>query len=112
MSILREKSDHTPPRKKRGDTAHRASSLKARIVIQETLAADMSTLHVGNSLDAREETSDLRRASVVTPDGDDDDDEPFNESDNNDYNLESVAPPKQQKKTVKKKERAQGSAWL
>jgi hypothetical protein len=54
MSILREKSDHTPARKKRGDTARRASSLNARIVIQETLAADMSTLHVGDSLDARE----------------------------------------------------------
>ena len=65
MSILREASGHTPARKKRGDTAHRASSLRARIAIQETLAADMmSTLHIGDSsfFVDRDASSDLIRA--------------------------------------------------
>ena len=89
MSILRETSGHTPARKKRGNTAHRASSLKARIAIQETLATDMSSLHVGNPRDFCNGSSDLVRAAVVTPDGDDDSDERVNESDDNDYNPES-----------------------
>ncbi len=40
-SIRRDKSGHTPARKKRGGTLRRVSSVKARIAIQDALAADM-----------------------------------------------------------------------
>ena len=107
MSILREASGHTPARKKRGNTAHRVSALRARIAIQETLAADMSTLHVSESFVDREASSDLIRAPVATPDGDDDGDERVDESDDddNDYDPDSLPSVKPKKKTATKKAR-------
>ena len=50
-SIGRDKSGHTPTKKKRGDTLRRASSVKARIAIQDALAADMLSLHVDDPCD-------------------------------------------------------------
>jgi len=105
MSILRETSGHTPARKKRGNTVHCASSLKARITIEETLAADTSSHHVGDPCNFCNGSSDFVRAAVVTPDGDDDSDERVDESDDDDYNPESGPSPKQQKKKAKKKPR-------
>jgi len=72
-SIEREKSSHTPTRKKHGHTACCASSVWARVVIQEALSAEMSSLHVNNLLSGRVDLSDYCRTMIVTPDGDDDD---------------------------------------
>ena len=108
MSILREKSVHTPARNKRCNTAHRASSLKARIALQETLAADMLSLHVDDPCD---ESSQQRLTAVVTPDGDcgnADCDCSDAESDDEDYSPDPVATPKTQEKRVKKKQRSEG----
>jgi hypothetical protein len=41
-SIPREKTGHTPVRKKHGDATRRASSVRARVVIQEALSAKMA----------------------------------------------------------------------
>ena len=49
QSIEREKSGHTPARKKHVHTACRASSVRARVAIQEALSAEMSSLHVDDS---------------------------------------------------------------
>ena len=56
--IEREKSGHTPARKKHGHTTCRASSVRARVTIQEALSAEMSSLHVADSLSGRVELSD------------------------------------------------------
>ncbi len=86
LSLPREKSGHTPARKKHGGTTRRASSVKAQGAIQEMLAA----LHVDDELSA------LHRP-IVTPDcdvagvGDHEDDS----SDDEDYHPTSghVPPP-------------------
>ena len=49
--IRREESGHTPARKKRGNTICRASSVKARIAIQDALTADMLSLHANDPCD-------------------------------------------------------------
>jgi len=43
-SIPREKTGHTPARKKQRDATLRASSVRVRVTIQEALSAEMSTL--------------------------------------------------------------------
>jgi hypothetical protein len=102
-SIRRDKSGHTPARKKRGDTLSRASSVKVRIAIQDALAGDMLSLHVDDPCD---ESSQRRVTAVVTPDGDcgdADGDCGDAESDDEDYSPDPVAPPKKQEKRVKNK---------
>ena len=102
-SIRREESKHTPARKKRGNTMFRASSVKARIAIQDALAADMLSLHVNDPCNV---SSHLRTAAVITPNadcGDTDDDRGDAESDDEDYSPDFIAPPNQQQKRVKKK---------
>ena len=49
-SIPREKSGHTPARKKHGDATQCASSVRAQAAIQDTLSSEMCTLHVDNSI--------------------------------------------------------------
>ena len=46
LSIQREKSGHTPARKKHQDAMQRASSVRARTAIQDALFSEMRTLHV------------------------------------------------------------------
>ena len=48
--IQREKSGHTPARKKHGDVTRRASSVRARATIQDALFFKMRTLHVDDSI--------------------------------------------------------------
>ena len=91
MSIFREVSGHTPASKKRSDMAHRASSLKACNTIQETIAADMLSLHA--------KSSQGRLMAVLTPNGDSgnaDGDCGDAESDDDDYSPNPVTPPKTQ----------------
>jgi hypothetical protein len=90
-STPREKSGHTPARKKHGRTTHWASSVKAQGIIHELLSAELSSLHVDDSLHIVAELSEMHRM-IVTPDGDDSDDG-MNESDDNDYHPPSDAPP-------------------
>jgi hypothetical protein len=109
-SIRRDKSGHTPARKKRGDTVRRASSLTASIAIQNALAADLLSLHVDDPCD---ESLHRRVTAVITPDGncgdadgdcgDADGDCADAESDDEDYSPDPVAPPKKKEKWVKKK---------
>ena len=73
QSIEREKSGHTPARKKHLHTTCRASSVRARVAIQEALAVEMSSLHVDDSLSRCVELPDNCRTMIVTPDGDEDD---------------------------------------
>jgi len=54
-------------------TTCRASSVWACVVIQEALSAEMSSLHVDDSLSGRIELSDDCRTMIVTPNGDEDD---------------------------------------
>ena len=101
--IRRKESGHTPARKKRGNTMCRASSVKARIAIQDALTADMLSLHVDNPCD---ESSYQRMTAVITPDGDcgdADGDRGDAESDDEDYSPDPIAPPNQQQKRVRKK---------
>ena len=70
--IPREKSRHTPARKKHGDPACRASAVKARVAIQEALSAKLSTLQVDYLFNAHVGLPDERLMIQVTPDGDDD----------------------------------------
>jgi hypothetical protein len=63
LSLPREKSGHTPARKKHGRTTHCASSVKAGGAIRELLAA----LHVDDSFDRGAGSLDLHRP-IVTPD--------------------------------------------
>jgi hypothetical protein len=94
QSIEREKSGHTPVRKKHGHTACRASSVRARVTIQETLSAEMSSLHVDDSLSRRVKLLDNCRTMIVTPDGDEDDEQRINDSaDDSDYDNAPVANP-------------------
>ena len=58
QSIEREKSGHTPVRKKHAHTTCRASSVQGRVAIQEALSAEMSSLHVDDSLSGRVELLD------------------------------------------------------
>jgi hypothetical protein len=77
--------------------------VKARIAIQDALAADMLSLHVDDPCD---ESLQWRVRAVVTPDGncgDADGDCGDAESDDEDYSPDLVAPPKKQEKRVKKK---------
>jgi hypothetical protein len=66
QSIKREKSGHTPARKKHGhtNTTCRASSVWARVAIQEALSAEMSSRHVDDSLSGRVELSDYCQTEV------------------------------------------------
>ena len=94
QSIEREKSGHTTARKKHGHTTCRASSVRARVAIQEALSADMSSLHVDDSLSGRVDFSDYCRTMIVTPDGDDDDKQRIDDlADNSDYDDVPAANP-------------------
>ena len=94
QSIEREKSGHTPARKKHGHTTCRASSVWARVAIQEALSAEMSSLHVDDSLSRRVELPDNCRTMIVTPGGDEDDEQRINDSaDDSDYDDAPVANP-------------------
>jgi hypothetical protein len=94
QSIEREKSGHTPARKKHGHTTCRASSVWARVAIQEALSAEMSSLHVDDSLSRRVELLDKCRTMIVTPDGDEDDEQCIdNLADDSDYDDAPVANP-------------------
>ena len=95
QSIEREKSGHTPARKKHGHTTCRASSVRARVAIQEALAVDMSSLHVDDSLSRHVELPDNCRTMIVTPDGDEDDERCIihDSADNSDYDDATVANP-------------------
>ncbi len=95
-SIEREKSSHTPVRKKLGNPTRRASSVRARVAIQEALSADMRSLHVDDSFNACVELSDQRRTMIVTPNGDDDNYDSVDDSDDDVYDPAPVAntPPK------------------
>jgi len=75
QSIEREKSGHTPVRKKHGHTMCRASSVRARVAIQEALAVKMSSLHFNDSLSRRVELPDNWQTMIVTPDGYEDDEQ-------------------------------------
>ena len=63
-SIPRDKSGHTPARKKHGNATRRSASVKARVAIQEALSAEMSTLHVDDSLPRHVEPSDNCRTTL------------------------------------------------
>ena len=82
--IPREKSGHTPARKKHGDATQHASAVKARVAIQEALSAKLSTLHVDNLFNAQGGPSDECLTIQVTPDGDDDN-KCLDDSNNDDY---------------------------
>ena len=84
QSIEREKSDHTPARKKHLHTTCRASSVRARAAIQEALAVKMSALHVDDSLSRHVELPDNCRTMIVTPYGDKDDELIDDSADNSD----------------------------
>ena len=93
--IPREKTGHTPARKKHGDMTRRASSVRARVAIQEALSAEMSTLQVNDSLSGRiVESSDHCQMMIITPDRDDDDDQCVDDSaDDEDYDHVPIANP-------------------
>jgi hypothetical protein len=93
QSIERENSGHTPARKKHGHTTCRASSLRARVAIHEALSAEMSSLHIDDSLSGRVELSDDCRTMIVTPDGDEDDERISDSADDSDYDDALVANP-------------------
>ncbi len=65
-SIPRVKTGHTPVRKIHGDATQRASSVRARVAIQEALSAEMSTLQVDDSLSGRIELSDHCQTTEMT----------------------------------------------
>ena len=93
QSIEREKSGHTPARKKHAHTTCRASSVWVRFAIQEALSAEISSLHVDDSLSGRVELSDDCRTMIVTPDGDEDDERISDSADDSDYDDALVANP-------------------
>ncbi len=93
--IPRDKSGHTPARKKHGGVTSRASSVQAQEVIQVLLAAELSSMHVDNSFDGIAKSSDMHH-TIVTPDCNNADDG-INESNDEDYHPPSVAPRKQKK---------------
>jgi hypothetical protein len=105
LSLPREKLGHTPARKKRGRTMRCASSIKARGVIHELLAA----LHVDSLTNRGTESSNLH-LPFATPHGDDGDDSngghnKGNTSNDKDYDLSSVfLPPPSRLPTQNKKE--------
>jgi len=81
-------------RKKHGHTTCRASSVRARVAIQEALSAEMSSLHVDDSLSRHVKLSDNCRTMIVTPDEDEDDEQRIDDSaDDSDYNDVPVANP-------------------
>ena len=92
QSIEREKSGHTPARKKHGNPTRRVSSVRARVTNQEALAAEMSSLHVNNSFNAPVVPLDECRTMIVTPDGDADE-ECVEDSDDDDYDPAPVSNP-------------------
>ena len=93
-SIPREKSGHTPARKKHGDTTQHASSVRMRVAIQEALSAKMSTLQVDDSLSGCIESSDHCQTMIITPDRDYDDNQRVNDSANDkDYDPAPIANP-------------------
>ena len=93
-SIQREKSGHTPTRKKHGNATRRASSVRARAAIQDALSAEMSTLQVNNSISGRIETLDHCLTMIITPDNNDEDDQCVDDlADDEDYDPVPVAKP-------------------
>jgi len=73
-SIPREKTGHTPARKKHGNATRHASSVRARVAVQEALSTKMSTLQVDDFLSGCIESSDHCQRMIITPDRDYDDD--------------------------------------
>ncbi len=101
LSSPKETTGLTHARKKHGGTTRRASSVKARGVIQMLLAAELSSLRIEDSFDGCTELSNLHR-KIRTPDGGD----TLHESDDEDYHPESVLsfdPPQRQHNNVHKK---------
>ena len=92
QSIEREKSGHTPARKKHGNPTRRVSSVRARVANQEALAAEMSSLHINNSFNAPVAPSDKCRTMIVTPNGHADE-ECVKDSDDDDYDPAPVSNP-------------------
>ncbi len=71
----------------------RASSVWARVAIQEALSVEMSSLHVDDSL-SRCVLPDNCRTMIVTPDGDEDDKQRIDDSaDDSNYDDAPVANP-------------------
>jgi hypothetical protein len=95
LSIPREKTCHTHVRKKHGDATQCASSVRARIAIQEALSVKMSTLQVDDSLSGRIKSSDqCQTMIIITPDSDDNDDQHIDDSaDNEDYDPVPIGNP-------------------
>jgi hypothetical protein len=91
LSILTERSSHTPATKKQSRTTCCASSVKSRGAIQDLLAA---ALHVDKSFDWGSELSNLHR-TIITTNGYDASDEhnKDNKLDNNNYHPTSIVPP-------------------
>jgi hypothetical protein len=86
----REKSRHTPARKKHGRTTCQASSVKAQGIIHELLSSKLSSLHVDDLLHGVAESLEVHRM-IITPNGDDSDDE-MNKSNDNNYHPLSTTP--------------------
>jgi hypothetical protein len=101
LSSPRETTGLTPARKKHSRTMHSASSVKVRGIIQELLAAELSSLHVEDSFDGCAESSNLHR-TIVTPVGGN----TLHKSNDVDYHpkfVVSVVPPQRQHNKVHKK---------
>ena len=93
-SIPREKTGPTPARKKHGDATRRASSVRARVAIQEALSTKISTLQVDDSLSGCIESSDHCQMIIITPDRDDNNDQRVDDSaDDKDYDPAPIANP-------------------
>jgi len=105
-AIQREKSGHTPTRKKHGNATRHAFSVRARAAIQDTLSAKMSTLQVEDSISGCIETSDHCLTMIVTPNNNDDDDQCIDDSaDDVDYDPVPVATPPPSNHGLKRLER-------
>ncbi len=89
--IPRDKSIHTPVRKKHSGTTCHASSVKAQGVIQELLATELYSLHVDDLFDGVAKSSDVHW-TIVTTDCNDADDR-INKFNDNNYHPSSIAPP-------------------
>ena len=85
-SIKREKSGHTPARKKHRNATQCASSVRAWATIQDALSAKMSTLQVDNLISGCIEMSDHCLTMIVTPNNNDGDYKHVNDlADDEDY---------------------------
>ena len=81
--------------KKQSIEKEKASSVRARVAIQEALAVEMSSLHIEDLLSRRVELPDNCRTMIVTPDGDEDDEQRIidDSADDSDYDDATVANP-------------------